>query len=591
VEKEQVSSGNIIDWSVLRRLMRFVTPYRGRFIILVILTLAIGLLTPLRPLLVQWTLDRDVANGDYPGMVRMMLFLLALLVIQSAVQYVHTYLSGWMGQQVIRDIRTKLYQHLINLRLKFFDKTPIGRLVTRSISDVETLADVFSEGLAAMVSDLLQLVFILTLMFLTDWRLSLLSLSTIPLLLISTYIFKEKIKVAFNDVRNAVANLNTFVQEHISGMNIVQIFGSEKREFEKFRQINEEHKQANLRSVLYYSVYFPVAEIIAAAGIGLLVWYGAKGVILMETTGITIGKLIAFIMYIQMFFRPIRMIADRYNTLQMGIVSSSRILNLLDDNEHIQQNGNYKPDGIKGQVEFENVWFAYNAEQYVLKDITLSIRKGETVALVGATGAGKSSIINLLNRFYEINKGTIKIDGVEIKDYDLGTLRKNIGVVLQDVFLFSDTILNNITLGNSDVTEEMVWHAADLVGARKFIERLPGKLSYNVMERGSTLSVGQRQLISFIRAMVYDPKILVLDEATSSVDSETEELIQLAIGKMMSGRTSIVIAHRLSTIQKANKIIVLDHGQIKEVGKHEELLLKEGHYAQLHRLQYKEFVG
>jgi ATP-binding cassette, subfamily B, multidrug efflux pump len=589
VEKEQVSSGNIIDWSVLRRLMRFVTPYRGRFIILVILTLAIGLLTPLRPLLVQWTLDRDVANGDYPGMVRMMLFLLALLVIQSAVQYVHTYLSGWMGQQVIRDIRTKLYQHLINLRLKFFDKTPIGRLVTRSISDVETLADVFSEGLAAMVSDLLQLVFILTLMFLTDWRLSLLSLSTIPLLLISTYIFKEKI--AFNDVRNAVANLNTFVQEHISGMNIVQIFGSEKREFEKFRQINEEHKQANLRSVLYYSVYFPVAEIIAAAGIGLLVWYGAKGVILMETTGITIGKLIAFIMYIQMFFRPIRMIADRYNTLQMGIVSSSRILNLLDDNEHIQQNGNYKPDGIKGQVEFENVWFAYNAEQYVLKDITLSIRKGETVALVGATGAGKSSIINLLNRFYEINKGTIKIDGVEIKDYDLGTLRKNIGVVLQDVFLFSDTILNNITLGNSDVTEEMVWHAADLVGARKFIERLPGKLSYNVMERGSTLSVGQRQLISFIRAMVYDPKILVLDEATSSVDSETEELIQLAIGKMMSGRTSIVIAHRLSTIQKANKIIVLDHGQIKEVGKHEELLLKEGHYAQLHRLQYKEFVG
>jgi ATP-binding cassette, subfamily B, multidrug efflux pump len=591
VEKEQVSSGNIIDWSVLRRLMKFVTPYRGRFVLLVILTVSIGILTPLRPLLVQWTLDRDVANGDYMGMVRMMVFLLALLIIQSAVQYVHTYLSGWMGQQVIRDIRTKLYEHLVNLRLKFFDKTPIGRLVTRSISDVETLADVFSEGLAAMVSDLLQLVFILTLMFITDWRLSLLSLSTIPLLLISTYIFKEKIKVAFNDVRNAVANLNTFVQEHISGMNIVQIFGSETREFEKFRQINEEHKQANMRSVLYYSVYFPVAEIIAAAGIGLLVWYGAKGVLLTETTGITLGKLIAFIMYIQMFFRPIRMIADRYNTLQMGIVSSSRILNLLDDNEHVQQNGTLKPDHIKGEVEFENVWFAYNAEQYVLKDINLTIRQGETVALVGATGAGKSSIINLLNRFYEINKGTIKVDGVDIKDYDLGTLRKNIGVVLQDVFLFSDTILNNITLGNPDVTEAMVWHAAELVGARRFIERLPGKLSYNVMERGSTLSVGQRQLISFIRAMVYDPKILVLDEATSSVDSETEELIQQAIGKMMAGRTSIVIAHRLSTIQKANKIIVLDHGQIKEIGKHEELLSKEGHYAQLHKLQYKEFAG
>lgn len=591
MEKEQVSSGNIIDWSVLRRLMRFVTPYRGRFIILVILTLLIGLLTPLRPLLVQWTLDRDVASGDYNGMLRMMLYLLVLLVVQSVVQYAHTYLSGWMGQQVIRDIRTKLYEHLVNLRLKFFDKTPIGRLVTRAISDVETLADVFSEGLAAMVSDLLQLVFILALMFITDWRLSLLCLSTIPLLLISTYIFKEKIKVAFNDVRNAVANLNTYVQEHITGMNIVQIFGSEKREFEKFKSINEDHKQANLRSVLYYSIYFPVAEIIAAAGIGLLVWYGAKGVIITEETGITIGKLIAFIMYIQMFFRPIRMIADRYNTLQMGIVSSSRILNLLDNTEHVQHTGTHKPDHIRGEVKFEKVWFAYNDEEYVLKDISIDIKQGETVALVGATGAGKSSIINLLNRFYEINKGSIKIDGVDIKEYELGALRKNIGVVLQDVYLFSDTIMNNITLGNPGVTEEMVWHAADLVGARKFIERLPGKLSNNVMERGATLSVGQRQLISFIRAMVYDPKILVLDEATSSVDSDTEEMIQQAIGKMMSGRTSIVIAHRLSTIQKANKIIVLDHGQIKEIGRHDELLMIEGYYAQLHKMQYKEFVG
>lgn len=590
MEKEQVSSGNIIDFKVVKRIMKFVTPYKGKFYALIFLTFFIGVLTPIRPMLIQWTLDNDVPAGDYTSMVWMMVILVGLLVIQSIGQYAHTYLSGWMGQQVIRDIRTKLYQHLISLRLRFFDKTPIGRLVTRSISDVETLADVFSEGLAAMVSDLLQLIFILAFMFYEDWRLALLSLATLPLLLISTYIFKEKIKVAFNDVRNAVANLNTFVQEHITGMNVVQIFGSEKREFEKFKEINEDHKQANLRSVLYYSIYFPVAEIIAAAGIGLLVWYGAKGVINVETTGLTVGKLIAFIMYIQMFFRPIRMIADRYNTLQMGIVSSSRIINLLDSTEDVQANGSYKPSTVTGDVKFENVWFAYNEEQYVLKNINLNIKSGETIAMVGATGAGKSSVINLLSRFYEVNKGSIKVDGVDIREYDLGILRKNIGVVLQDVFLFSDSILTNITLGNPDVTEEMVWHAADLVGARKFIERLPGQLSYNVMERGATLSVGQRQLISFIRAMVYEPKILVLDEATSSVDSETEEMIQNAIEKMMKGRTSIVIAHRLSTIQKADKIMVLDHGEIKESGRHDELLQQNGFYSQLYRMQYKEFV-
>jgi ATP-binding cassette subfamily B protein len=590
VEKEKVSSGNIIDWSVLRRLMKFVTPYRGRFIAVIALTLLLGILAPTRPVLVQYTLDKDVAAGDYQAMFRMMIILMVLLVVNAIAQYYHTYLSGWLGQQVIRDIRAKLYQHIISLRLRFFDKTPIGRIVTRTISDVETLADVFSEGLAAMAGDLLQIIFILGFMFYEDWRLALFSLSTLPLLLLSTYVFKEKIKVAFNDVRNAVANLNTFVQEHITGMNIVQIFGSEKREFEKFKEINEEHKQSNLRSVLYYSIYYPVAEIIAAAGIGLLVWYGAKGVINYDETGITVGKLIAFIMYIQMFFRPIRMIADRYNTLQMGIVSSSRIMNLLDETDHVQISGTHKPVHLRGEVTFDHVWFAYNEPDYVLKDITLHIKAGETVAMVGATGAGKSSVVNLLNRFYEVNKGTITIDGVSLNDYDLGSLRSNIGVVLQDVFLFSDTIFNNITLGNPDVTEDMVWHAADLVGARRFIERLPGKLSYNVMERGATLSVGQRQLISFIRAMVYDPKILVLDEATSSVDTETEVMIQQAIVKMMSGRTSIVIAHRLSTIQRADKIIVLDHGEIKESGLHEELLLRDGFYSQLHKMQYKEFV-
>ena len=590
MEKEQISSGNIIDFKVLRRLLAFVRPYRIRFGLVIFLTVALGVLAPLRPVLIQYTLDHDVAVGDYNGMVFMIMLLIGLLILQSIAQYIHTYVSGWLGQQVIRDIRSKLYRHIVRLRLRFFDRTPIGRLVTRTISDVEALADVFSEGLAAMSGDLLQVVFILAFMFYEDWRLSLVSLSTIPLLLLSTYIFKEKIKVAFNDVRNAVSNLNAFVQEHLTGMNIVQIFGSEKSEYEKFKAINNDHRQANLRSVLYYSVYYPVAEIIAAAGTGLLVWYGAKGIINTEVTGITIGKLIAFIMYIQMFFRPIRMIADRYNTLQMGIVSMSRIMNLLDNREHVQATGSYRPEEIRGEVKFENVWFAYNDDDYVLRDINIEIREGETVALVGATGAGKSSVINLLNRFYEIRKGRITIDGVDLNEYDLGFLRRNIGVVLQDVFLFSDSIFNNIALGNPDVTEEMVWHAADLVGARRFIERLPGKLSYNVMERGSTLSVGQRQLISFIRAMVYDPRILVLDEATSSVDHETEEMIRDAIDKMMSGRTAIVIAHRLSTIQRAEKIIVLDKGEIKEEGTHEELLLREGFYAQLHRMQYKEFV-
>ena len=590
MEKEKVSSGNIIDFNVLKRIMQFVTPYKGRFYLVIMLTFLLGVLTPIRPLLIQYTLDSDVQFGNYWGMVNVMLIILGLLVVQSIVQYAHTYISGRIAQFVIRDIRIQLYQHLIGLRLRFFDKTPIGRLVTRTISDVETLADVFSEGLAAMASDLLQIVFILAFMFYIDWRLTLVSLCTIPLMLLATYIFKEKIKVAFNDVRNAVSNLNSFVQEHITGMNIVQIFGSEKKEFEKFKEINKEHRGAHLRSVLYYSIYFPVAEIIAAMGTGLLVWYGAKGVINQEVTNITVGKLVSFIMFIQLFFRPIRMIADRYNTLQMGIVGSSRIINLLDDKTDIMPNGTKSPVDIKGEVKFDHVWFAYNEPEYVLKDINFEIKPGETIAFVGATGAGKSSIINLLNRFYEINRGSIQVDGVDLKDFDLASLRKNIGVVLQDVFLFSDTIRNNITLGNAEVTDEMILHAADLVGARKFIDRLPGGLDYNVMERGATISVGQRQLLSFIRAMVYDPKILVLDEATSSVDSETEEMIQNAIAKMMSNRTSIAIAHRLSTIQKADKIIVLDKGEIKESGKHEDLLLSDGYYAQLHKMQYKEIV-
>lgn len=586
MEKENVS-GNIIDWSVLRRLASFLRPYKGKFIFLIVLTCALAILGPARPLLIQLAIDDYIAAQDYNGLVMMIGLLIVALLLQAVVQYLHTYQSGWLGQHIIKDIRVKLYEHLQKLRLKFFDNTPIGRLVTRNISDVETLSDVFTEGLAAMIGDLLQLVVILAVMFYTDWKLTLISLSTLPLLIISTYVFKEKIKVAFNEVRNAVSNLNSFVQEHITGMNIVQIFNAEEREFGKFEEINQEHRRSNLKSVLYYSIYFPVAEIIQAIGIGLLVWFGARSVIDME---VTVGVLIAFIMYIQMFFRPIRLIADRYNTLQLGVVSSARIFKLLDNDEHIPNEGSYKPEHNEGHVQFEKVWFAYNDEDFVLKDISFEAKPGDVVALVGATGAGKSSIINLLNRFYEINKGHIYLDGKDIRDYDLQALRRNIGLVLQDVFLFSDSIYQNITLGNPDISLEQVREAADLVGALKFIERLPGGFDYNVMERGATLSVGQRQLISFVRAMVYNPRILVLDEATSSVDSETEELIQNAIERMMKGRTSIVIAHRLSTIQHADKILVLDKGEIKESGTHAELLAKEGYYQVLHKMQYKELV-
>jgi len=590
MDKENVSSGNILDLTVLKKLLLYVIPYKQQFYLLLFLTFILGFLSPFRVYLIQVTLDKYVSVGDYNGMVIYVLFIVGVLIVHFAFQYIHTYISGLIGQNVIRDIRVKLYAHIVRLQVRFFDRTPIGRLVTRTISDVETLADVFSDGLANMLSDFLQIGCILIFMFWTDWKMTLVSMSVIPLWFIVTYIFKEKIKVTFNDVRNAVSNLNSFVQEHITGMNIVQIFGNEKNAFEKFKVINREHRDANLKSVLYYSVYFPVAEIIAAMGIGLLVWYGARGLMQSEVTGVTIGTLTAFIMYINMLFRPIRQIADRYNTLQLGIVSTSRIINLLDATEHVIKNGSYKPVQMIGEVTFDHVWFAYQAEEYVLKDINLNIEAGQTIAIVGATGAGKSSIINLITRFYDIERGSILIDGEDIKNYDLDVLRKNIGVVLQDVFLFSDTIRNNISFGSDQIPDETIMEAAIMVGVEKFIEQLPGKLNYNVMERGNTLSVGQQQLLSFIRAMLYKPKILIMDEATSSIDTETEEMLQVAIEKMMANRTSIIIAHRLSTIKKADKIIVLDKGVIKETGTHSELLNLNGYYAQLHKMQFKEIV-
>ena len=587
MEKEK-ASGNTVDLTILRRLFVYAKPYRGIFYFIIFLTIALSLLGPVRPKIIQSTIDNNVANGDYPGLVTMILLLVGLLFIQAVIQYLHTYYSGWLGQNIIKDIRIRLFRHTQSLRLKFFDKTPIGRLVTRNVSDIETLAEVFSTGIAGIVADVLQITVILVFMFSMNWKMTLVSLSLLPLLILATYIFKEKIKVAFNEVRAAVSNLNSFVQEHITGMNIVQIFNSEEREMGKFKEINKEHRKANINSVLYYSIYFPIAEVIQAAGIGLIVWYGGGQLI---QGNVEFGVLIAFILYLQAFFRPIRMIADRFNTLQMGVVSSKRIFDLLDNTNHIADNGSHAPRAVQGNVQFQNVWFAYNEEDWVLKDISFDVKKGETIALVGATGAGKTSVINLLSRFYEINKGNIYLEGIDIREYDLNNLRSHVAVVLQDSFLFSDSIYNNITLKNSEISKEKVREATALVGALPFIEKLPGGMDYNVMERGSTLSVGQRQLISFARALVYDPEIIVLDEATSSVDTETEELIQNAVQKLMYGRTSIVIAHRLSTIKNANQIVVLDKGKIVEIGSHEELLERDGYYAQLHQMQYIELAA
>ena len=557
-------------------------PYRLRFWSLVSLIMVSACVVPLNPLLIRYTIDHYIAQGNYPKLALMLLIMMGVLILQGFLQFVSAYTAGWLGQTVIRDIRVKLYAKILKLRLKFFDDTPIGRLVTRTVSDIETLNDVFSDGLAAIAGDILQLIIIFAVMFYTDWRLTLITLSTVPFMVVSTYFFKEYIKKSFNEVRLAVANLNSFVQEHITGMNIVQIFNAEKIEFAKFLKINEVHRDANIRSIGAYSIYYPVADVILAAGTGLIVWFGSKQIL---HNDMTLGTLTAFIMFMNLFFRPIRFLADRFNTLQMGIVSTERILKLLDSDDYSVNDGNIKAN-LKGDVKFENVWFAYNDEEYVLKDISFEVKQGETIALVGATGAGKSSTVNLLSRFYDINKGRILIDNIDLQEYELDSLRKQIGVVLQDVFLFSDTIEYNITLGDKSITREKVVEAAKLVGAHEFIERLPNGYDYNVMERGATLSVGQRQLISFVRALVHNPKVIVLDEATSSVDTETEEMIQNAISKLMKGRTAIVIAHRLSTIQNASKILVLDKGEIKESGTHEELLDKEGWYADLHSMQF-----
>ncbi|MBK7572388.1 MAG: ABC transporter ATP-binding protein [Bacteroidetes bacterium] len=581
--------GKAFDMKILRRIYAFTKPYKKKFYLSVGLTLLLAFLSPLRPILIQYTVDEYIIKLDEAGLGKMMLLMIALLLFQTFIQYIHTYLTNWLGQTVIKDLRVKLFRHIAKLRLKYFDHTPIGTLVTRTISDLETIADIFSEGLIVIIGDLLQLAVIIAVMFYKDWRLTLISLCTIPILMVATRIFKYGINKTFREVRTQVAALNTFVQEHITGMSIVQIFNREEEEMKRFRKINNEHMKANVRSVWYYSIFFPVVELLSAASIGLLVWWGSGGVI---THDVSLGNVIAFIMFINMLFRPIRELADKFNTLQMGMVSSERVLKVLDTEEFIEDKGTLETE-IKGSIRFENVWFAYNEAkdtentEWILKDVSFEINAGETLALIGATGAGKSSIINLVGRMYEFQKGRIMIDGIDIRNFNLNALRKQVAVVLQDVFLFSDTIYNNITLNDNTISLDKVKEASQAVGANVFIDRLPGKYDFNVMERGAMLSVGQRQLISFIRAYVFKPSILILDEATSSIDSESEELIQKATATLTKGRTSIVIAHRLATIQNADKIIVMDHGKVIEQGNHQELLKQDGLYKELYDIQFR----
>jgi len=588
-------TGKALDWKLLGRVMHYVKPYNKTFITAVCLTVFLAAIAIVQPILIQKTLDDYILKDNYNGLVFMIELMLAQLVIQTIAQYYQTYITNWLGESVIRDLRIHIFNHITSLRLKYFDRTPIGVLITRTVSDLETIADIFSEGLISIMGDMLLVFAVIGYMLYIDWKLALITLIPMPFLFASTYVFKEAIKSSFQEVRTQVAHLNTFLAEHISGISVIQYFAREDQEMRKFVSVNKKYRDANIRSNWYYSIFFPVVEVLFAMCMGLLVWYGCKRILTDQQLAhlsannkvVSPGTILAFIVYLNLLFRPIRQLADKFNTLQMGMVGADRIFKVLDTNEVAVNTGTLRPSKINGDIEFSHVWFAYNEENWVLKDISFHVKPGETLALVGATGAGKSSTINILNRFYEIGKGTVKVDGIDIHDYDVNYLRAQIATVIQDVFLFTDTIANNISLNNEAITREQIIAAAKDVGAHEFIERLPGGYDYNVMERGSTLSAGQAQLISFIRALVYDPAILVLDEATSSVDTETEILIQNAINKLMQGRTAIVIAHRLSTIQNANRIIVLDHGEIKEIGTHQELLkIEHGYYRKLYDLQF-----
>ena len=578
--------GKAYDSKLMKRLLSFVKPYKKYVVAAILMNIVVAALGPLRPYLIKIAIDDYIVNKNYDGLLIISSVLLFALIFQAIIQYFLTYYTQLMGQNIIYDLRVKLFAHVQKLSLKYFDKTPIGRIVTRVTNDVESLNDLFSSGIVMIFSDVFIIIWILIFMFSMEWQLTLVSLSVLPLLIYATFLFRKKVRESYRDVRFHLARLNSYMQEHISGMSIIQLFSKEKFERDEFSKINNDHKQANIDSILYYALFFPVVEILSSGAIALIIWFGGGNVI-QET--MTLGVLFAFIQYTEMFFRPIRDLSEKYNIMQTAMASSERIFKLLDNNTTIENPTTpIALRNFKGNIDFKNVWFAYNDDDYVLKDISFTVNAGETVAIVGATGAGKSSIINLLNRFYDIQKGSILVDGNDLRSIEKEDLRNHISIVLQDIFLFSGTVASNISLGDSSISREKIIDAAKTVGADSFISKLPNKYDEEVMEKGATLSVGQKQLISFARALVYNPQILILDEATSSIDTETEILIQQAIEKLLSNRTSIVIAHRLSTIQNSDKIIVLHKGEIKEAGTHQQLLSKKGIYFKLYQLQYKD---
>ncbi|MCY7309324.1 MAG: ABC transporter ATP-binding protein [Bacteroidota bacterium] len=577
---------SFFDVSLLRRVFRYAAPYKKKFYLSIALAILLAIITPVRPMLIQVTVNKYIAHSATAMLINITLIQIGLLLVETAMRFLFSFTTALLGQSVVKDLRVATYKKIMGLNLSQFDKTPIGTLTTRTINDIESINDIFSDGLVPIIADLLSIFCVLAFMLWTDWQLTLIALIPFPIMIIATYYFKNSINRSFFKVRNAVASLNAFVQEHLTGMAIVQAFASEEREGEKFKSINKEHRNANIKAIFAYSVFFPLVEIVLALSIGLVVWFTSKEAFHLQQS--QQGTLVAFILCLNLLFRPLRVLADKFNVLQMGIIASERVFKVLDNDDYADDNGNYSPATVKGKIEFEKVWFAYNEENYVLKDLNFVAKPGETIAIVGYTGSGKTTIISLLNRLYHIQQGQIKVDDINIEEYKLEALRKNVGVVLQDVFLFSGSVMDNITLRNPEISREKVIEAAKMIDMHDFILRLPGGYDYNVMERGATLSLGQRQLLSFIRALLYNPSILILDEATSSVDTESEMLIQHAIDTLIKGRTSIVIAHRLSTIRKASKIIVLDKGEVKEMGTHEELLLKGGFYSKLHELQFEK---